>query len=57
MDDYMRKVEQELYIWRHKMNRKSSLISRASKTTQTRINGLLPEKFHNIMTESIKNMV
>lgn len=51
------RVEYELTIWKQKMNRKSSLISRVSKSAQTKINGLLPEKFHNVMTESIKNMV
>lgn len=39
------------------MTRKSGLISRVSKNAQIRINGLLPEKFHKVMTESIKNMV
>lgn len=57
MVDYTIKVEQELIIWKRKMTRKSGLISRVSKNAQTRINGLLPEKFHKVMTESIKNMV
>lgn len=39
------------------MTRQSGLISRISKNAQMRINGLLPEKFHKVMTESIKNMV
>ncbi len=55
--DYTIKVEQELIIWKRKMTRQSGLISRISKNAQMRINGLLPEKFHKVMTESIKNMV
>ena len=39
------------------MTKKSGLISRTSKTVQTKINGLIPEKFHQVMTESIKSMV
>jgi hypothetical protein len=54
---YTMKVEQELKVWKQKMSRQSGLISRVSKNAQTKINGLLPEKFHNVMTESIKNMV
>lgn len=57
MVDYTIKVEQELYLWKRKMTRKSGIISRASKTAQTKINGLIPEKFHEVITESIKNMV
>ena len=57
MVDYIKEVEQELYFWKHRMTKKSGLISRTSKTVQTKINGLIPEKFHQVMTESIKNMV
>jgi hypothetical protein len=57
MVDYTIKVEQELYLWKRKMTKRSGIISRASKTAQTRINGLIPEKFHKMMTESIKNMI
>lgn len=55
--DYPIKVEQELFIWKQKMSRKSGFITRVSKNAQTKINGLLPETFHKVMTESIKNMV
>ena len=37
--------------------KKSSLLNRISKNAQTKINGMIPEKVHTIMTESIKNMV
>jgi hypothetical protein len=57
MVDYTMKVEQELLIWKQKMTRRSGIIGRASKTAQNRINSLLPEKYHKVMTESIKNMV
>jgi len=57
MVDYIKEVEQELYFWKHRITKKSGLISRTSKNVQTKINGLIPEKFHQVMTESIKNMV
>ena len=57
MVDYSKQVERELSFWKKKMTRRTGIIGRASKTAQNKINGLLPEKFHNVMTESIKNMV
>lgn len=57
MVDYTLKVEQELYFWKQKMTKRSGLLSRASKNAQTRISGLIPEKVHHVITESIKNMV
>lgn len=55
--DYNQKLDRELEIWKRKMVKRSSLINRMSKSAQTKMNELIPEKFHTIMTESIKNMV
>jgi hypothetical protein len=57
MIDYTKQVEQELSFWRQKMMKRTSIIGRASKSAQNKVNSLLPEKFHQVMTESIKNMV
>ncbi|TQR18721.1 EcsC family protein [Psychrobacillus soli] len=57
MVDYTKEVEQQLYFWKHRMTKKSGIIGRTSKNVQNKINGLIPEKFHQVMTESIKNMV
>lgn len=57
MVDYTLKVEQELVYWKQKMTKRSGFFSRTSKRAQTKINGLIPEKVHQVMTESIKNMV
>lgn len=57
MVDYTKEVEQQLHFWKHRITRKSGIISRTSKNVQNKINGLIPEKFHQVMTESIKNMV
>ncbi|HBZ10614.1 MAG TPA: EcsC family protein [Bacillus bacterium] len=57
MNDYEAKVTEELQKWTRKINKRSSLINRISKKAQTKVNGLIPEKFHEVMTESIKNMV
>ena len=57
MDTYRWKVEEELFLWKRKITKRTGLIGRTSKNVQTKINGLIPEKVHQVMTESIKNMV
>jgi hypothetical protein len=57
MNEYELKVYDELIEWQRKMRKKSGLLTRASKKVQTKINGMIPEKVHSFMTESIKNMV
>jgi len=57
MTEYSIKVNDELRVWKEKMLKQSSLINRISKKAQTKVNKLIPEKVHTVMTESIKNMV
>ncbi|MBO0586849.1 EcsC family protein [Sporosarcina sp. E16_8] len=57
MVDYSMRVQEELHFWKRKMTKRSGLISRTSKKAQMKVNGFIPEKFHKVMTESIKNMV
>jgi len=54
MTDYSTKVKGELRAWKEKMLKQSSLINRLSKKAQTKVNSLIPEKVHTVMTESIK---
>jgi len=54
---YEEKVREEVFQWRKKMTKKSTLLNRASKTVQTKINERIPEKAHQIITEAIKKMV
>lgn len=57
MDIYRWRVEEELFLWKRKMTKRTGLIGRTSKNIQTKINGIIPEKVHQVMTESIKTMV
>ena len=57
MIDYTMKVQDEIALWQRKMTRRSGMINKFSKATQTKVNGLIPEKVHHVITESIKNMV
>ncbi|MFZ3578840.1 EcsC family protein [Virgibacillus sp. DJP39] len=57
MTEYERKVNRDIKDWKEKILKQSSLFNRMSKKVQTRINGLIPERVHKVVTESIKNMV
>ena len=55
--DYEQNVHDELLAWKMKMGRRTGIINKISKKTQTKINSFIPEKVHQIVTEGIKGMV
>lgn len=57
MREYETKVNKEIQTWRDKIFKRSSLFNRVSKKAQNKINGIIPDKVHRVITESIKNMV
>lgn len=57
MSDYMEKVERELARWEHKTLRSPSMPAKVSKRWQNKLNDKIPDKFHNVVTESVKQMV
>lgn len=56
IDYYNNYAKQELYEWKEKMMKKPSLMEKATKGIQNKFNGVLPLKYHEIMTSAIKNM-
>jgi hypothetical protein len=46
----------ELNEWKRIMQKKPSIIEKASKGIQNKFNGMLPDKYHEIITSSIKNL-
>lgn len=56
MEDYNYIKLEELEKWKVKMRKKPSIIGKASKGTQNKINSILPESYHSIITSAIKNM-
>ncbi|MGL6108411.1 EcsC family protein [Romboutsia sp.] len=54
--DYNTKALKELNKWKKKMKKKPSIVELASKGTQNKFNGILPDKYHEIMTSVIKSM-
>ena len=53
---YEEKAIKELNVWHAKMRKKPSISNRLSKGVQKKINSLMPDRFHNIITETIKAM-
>lgn len=57
MYDYNRFIYDELNSWKKDMKKKPSILDKASKKIQNKFNNVLPEKYHEIVTVTIKNMV
>jgi len=57
MDKYEKEAYSELLKWQKQMIRRPSLINKLSKRLQTKINTWIPEKIHNAITTTIKQMI
>lgn len=57
MNIYEDKALRELKIWQRNMERRPSISSRLSKGMQNRMNSLIPDKVHAVITEAIKGTV
>jgi len=57
MNEYELKVYDEVSTWKRKMMKRSGIMTRVSQKAQRTMNGLIPEKVHQVITESIKAMV
>lgn len=57
MINYEENAFRELREWQKKMAKRPSLGNRLTKGIQRKTNSLIPEKFHVVLTEAIKNMV
>lgn len=53
--NYEDKVKYDLYKWMNQMKKKPGLMEKVSKGTQSKINNLLPDKYHEVLTSTIKN--
>lgn len=57
MDTYHIKVHKELSAWKNKMRRKPSVGNRMATRMQVKLNALIPEKVHEIITRLMEKMV
>ncbi|MED3572474.1 EcsC family protein [Cytobacillus praedii] len=57
MNEYELLVIREIEDWKRQMVKRSGILNRLSKKAQTKVNTWIPDKVHQMLTESIKNMV
>jgi hypothetical protein len=57
MDQYEQQAYAELILWQRKMQKRPSIFNNLSKKIQTKINTWIPEKVHNAITITIKQMI
>ncbi|MDF2503857.1 EcsC family protein [Clostridium sp.] len=57
MNLYEDKALQELLVWQKKMKKKAGITNNFAKGIQKKMNGIIPEKGHVIITGAIKKMV
>ncbi|MBO0936974.1 EcsC family protein [Fibrella sp. HMF5335] len=56
MTPYEKAAQHELDIWAEQMRKPPSLINRVAKSVQVRMNRLIPDKVHAVVTAAIKHM-
>ncbi|WP_434799625.1 EcsC family protein [Terrisporobacter vanillatitrophus] len=57
MDDYIIDAKVQHKLWKREMEKKVSLINKIASNTQKKFNSMLPRKYHEILTNSVKTMV
>ncbi len=57
MTEYELSVRNDVQQWKRKLRKRSSMLNRISKKAQTKVNEIIPEKVHEVITESMKNLV
>lgn len=57
MNAYDETASVELKAWQKKMLRRPSFFNNLSKRIQTKVNSWIPEKVHNVITTTIKQMI
>jgi hypothetical protein len=57
MNEYELKVYDEVESWKRRLTQRSGMMKRLSKKVQGKVNEWIPEKVHEVLTESIKAMV
>lgn len=56
-NDYAKKADLDLKVWIGRMSKKPSVIDLATRKIQTKVNSIIPSKAHQIITDTIKNLV
>ncbi len=56
MIDYNLRAKKEMRAWQRKMQRNPSFMNRISSKVQGKINGIIPEKVHKVITKGMMQM-
>lgn len=56
MFSYEQICKRELSRWKVEMRKKPSFLQKVSKGTQRKINSVLPEKYHQVITSAVKSL-
>ncbi|RBW69315.1 EcsC family protein [Bacillus taeanensis] len=57
MNSYEQMVGAELKEWQKKITKRSSLVERYAKSVQKKVNKVIPDKVHDVVTTSVKTIV
>ncbi|WP_400246359.1 EcsC family protein [Niallia sp. JL1B1071] len=57
MNEYEQRALVEVEEWKRKLQKRSSILNRASKKAQNKINSYIPDKIQQTITEAIKQMI
>jgi hypothetical protein len=53
---YEEKIHPELTKWQQRMQKRPNFVDRTSKKFQDKINNIIPDKVHQVITATIKQM-
>lgn len=57
MNEYEQKAYHDIVLWKRRLLKKPPLLQRVSKKAQGKINEWIPAKAHEVITDSIKQMI
>src|SRR5690625_6322889 len=57
MNNYEMKAYEDVQAWRLKVMKRSGIFNKLSKKAQNKMNSYIPKKVHQMITDSMKNMV
>ncbi len=57
MDAYQEQIHTELSVWQKQMLQRPTILNRLSKSVQVKMNAWIPEKIHQAITVTIKQMI
>jgi hypothetical protein len=57
MNSFESNAQNEMEMWKRKRLKRAGILNRTAKKAQIKINSVIPDKVHKVVTDSIRNMV